>query len=372
MSSMWGKRLQLSLFGESHGAAVGMTLHGLPAGMALDEDRIARMLARRAGGRDETATARAEKDAPRFLSGVYRGVTNGAPICAVFENADVRADDDALLSRFARPSHADYPANVKYRGFNDPRGGGHFSGRLTAPLTLAGALCETLLAARGIMIGAQILQIGMARGDALTPEECTADRLDAFSRDPFPVLRADKARAMRREILEARAAGDSVGGLVECAAIGLPIGVGEPFFDSVESVLSHVIFSIPGVRGVSFGEGFALAALRGSEANDAFEMRGGRAAPRGNNAGGVNGGLTNGMPLIARVAFRPTPSIGKAQAMARLDGAGVEEQSVRGRHDPCFVPRAVPVVEAAVALGLTELILSDSQTLEAIGEDQQC
>lgn len=357
MSSMWGKRLCLTLFGESRGQAVGMALHGLPAGLPVDEDALRMALARRAGGKDATTTARAEKDVPRFLSGVLNGVTNGAPICLIFENADVRADDDQLLSRFARPSHADFPAHVKYGGFNDHRGGGHFSGRLTAPLVAAGALCRMYLAQKGVTVGAQILQIGMARGDALTPEECTRERLNAFAIDPFPTLKESKRRAMRKEILEARAAGDSVGGIVECATIGLPIGVGEPFFDSVESVLSHVIFSIPGVRGVSFGEGFALAALRGSEANDAFEMRGGIAAPRGNNAGGVNGGLTNGMPLIARVAFRPTPSIGKKQAMARLDGTAVEEQSAIGRHDPCIVPRATPAVEAAVAIGLTELML---------------
>ncbi len=368
MSSMWGKRLHLALFGESHGEAVGMVLHGLPAGMAMDEERMNAMLRRRAGGGSEIATARAEKDAPRFLSGVYNGKTDGAPLCAVFENGDVRPDDDALLSQFARPSHADYPAHEKYRGFNDPRGGGHFSGRLTAPLVLAGTLCESYLDTLGITIGAQILQIGMVRGDALTPEECTADRLVSFAHDAFPTLNEDKKRAMRKEILEARAQGDSVGGIVECAVAGLSVGVGEPFFDSVESVLSHLLFSIPGVRGVSFGEGFALSALRGSEANDVFEMRSGRAAPRGNNAGGVNGGLTNGMPLITRVAFRPTPSIKKAQAMASLDGEGVEMKSVFGRHDPCIVPRAVPAVEAAVAVGLTELILSNSQTTRATGE----
>lgn len=368
MSSMWGKHLQLALFGESHGEAVGMVLHGLPPGIPTDEKRVFDMLSRRAGGKGDLTTARAEKDKPRFVSGLYRGVTDGAPICALFGNSDVKPDDDALLHTFARPSHADFPAQIKYRGFRDPRGGGHFSGRLTAPLVLAGALCEGYLASKGIAIGAQILQIGMARGDALTPDECTKERLAAFACDPFPALSEGKKRAMMKEIISARALGDSVGGIVECAAAGLPVGVGEPFFDSVESVLSHLVFSIPGVRGVSFGEGFALAALRGSEANDAFEMRNGRAVPRGNNAGGVNGGLANGMPLILRAAFRPTPSIARPQQMARLDGTGVEEKSVLGRHDPCIVPRAVPAIEAAVALGLTELMLSDPRLTQATGE----
>lgn len=359
MRSTWGNNLQLTIFGESHGAAIGMVVDGLPIGIALDEEAVARDMARRAPGNDPTATARKEADRVRIVSGLYQGHTTGAPVCGIIENTNTRSGDYEQMQRLMRPGHADYAGYVKYRGQNDPRGGGHFSGRLTAPLVFAGALCRQALSARGVEVAAHIAAIGGVEDARLDPADVTAAQLCALRAMRFALLEPLREAEMRARVEEARLMQDSVGGVVECAAVGVPAGLGAPFFDSLESTLSHLLFSIPAVKGVEFGDGFALAASRGSLANDAMRAREGRVVCLTNHNGGVTGGITDGMPVICRAAIKPTPSIGRPQKtvdVASLEDAQIE---VRGRHDPCIVPRAVPVVESAMLIALTDLMLEE-------------
>jgi len=350
MSNTWGRNLTLSIFGESHGAAIGMALAGLPPGLRIDWEAVRREMARRAPGRSPLATARKEADDFEVLSGEWEGFTTGAPLAAIIRNGDTRPSDypPGLL----RPGHADLPALRKYRGFADPRGGGHFSGRLTAPLVLAGAIARQALSARGIALGARIHSIHGARDIQLAPEAILQ-----VSQKPFPVADDAAAEAMRQAILTAKEAGDSVGGVIECAAIGVPAGLGEPFFDSVESAASALLFSIPGVKGVSFGDGFAMAAMWGSEANDALAVQDGEIRPASNHSGGMGGGITNGGALLVSVAIRPTPTIRKPQQTVDARTGEAACASFGGRHDPCIVPRAVPVVEAALAICLLDFLL---------------
>ena len=324
----WGYKLKLSIFGESHGPAIGIVIDGLPPGESMDLDAIAVEMRRRAPGRNDTATARHEDDEAEILSGLKDGKTTGAPLCAVIRNRDTRSGDyDTAL----RPGHADWTALLKYKGHSDRRGGGHFSGRLTAPLVFAGAIAKQLLALRGIEITGHAIQIGQTS----EPDQ------------------------MRDEILAAKSDGDSVGGVVEAVAHGVPGGLGEPFFASVESVTASLLFSIPAVKGVSFGDGFKLAGLRGHQANDELFLEEGHIRARTNHNGGILGGITNGEPVVVHAAFKPTPSISKMQRTVDSDTMQETEFSVRGRHDPCIVPRAVPVVEAALALSLLDLLLMD-------------
>ena len=357
MRGQWGNKLQLSLFGESHGEAVGIVIDGLPAGIALDMEAVALDLARRSPGRDPTATQRREPDAVRVLSGLYRGATTGAPLCGVIDNVGARSQDyDALLS-VMRPGHADFTGWVKFSGFNDPRGGGHFSGRLTAPLVFAGAVARQVLARDGVTVGAHIQSIHTVRDGLLDDADIPAETLDALRTMRFPLLDPGIEQAMRAEIERAHANGDSVGGVVACAAVGVPAGWGEPFFGSVESVLAGLLFSIPAVKGVSFGGGFGLTTMLGSEANDPFVIDGERIRTTTNHHGGVLGGITSGMPVTVRVGLKPTPSIARTQRTVDLRTHQPAELNVGGRHDPCIVPRAVPVVESAVLLGLLSLAL---------------
>ncbi len=321
MSGMWGNKIKLSIFGESHGEAVGITVCGLPAGMEVDLDFIKSELRRRAGGHDEFSTPRLEKDEFKFIGGVFNGRLSGSPVCCIIPNTNTRSVDYDKYKSIMRPSHADYTAFVKYNGFNDYRGGGHFSGRITAALVVAGALCKMYLKPKGVSFEGKII---------------TED--------------------LENKIIQAKAECDSVGAIVEVTASGVPAGVGSPFFDSVESVLSHLLFSIPGVKGVEFGAGFALADMRGSRANDEFQIEKGKVVTKTNNSGGINGGITNGMPVVVRAAFRPTPSIAKKQNT--IDVSAMEEVTceVKGRHDPCIARRAVVVAESAVAIGMTELL----------------
>ena len=323
----FGENLRLTLFGESHGPAVGMTLDGLPAGITLDMEAIQTELDRRAPGGSELTSARQESDRPVFLSGLLSGRTTGAPLTAVFRNEDTQSED--YTPNLPRPSHSDLPAQIKYKGFADYRGGGCFSGRLTAPMVLAGAVCRQILAARKVEIKGELVRVGAAEGTELNFE-------------------------MRKEILDARASGDSVGGTVECVATGLPAGVGELFFGGMESRISAMLFAIPGCKGVEFGDGFALSAMRGSAANDAICIERGRIYTETNHSGGLNGGLTNGMPVIVRAAFRPTPSIAREQKTVDLKTMENTTMRCRGRHDPCIALRAVPVVEACVAFCLLD------------------
>lgn len=357
MSSIWGDRVQLSIFGESHGNGIGVVVDGLPAGYEIDLEQAAVQMSRRAPGRDATSTMRREADAPRILSGLFNGKTSGAPLAAVIENTDTRSGDYDDIARMARPGHADYTGYIRYKGCNDPRGGGHFSGRLTAPLVFAGAVCRQILKQEGISVGGHIASIAGVKDGLFDPVGVSAAQLDSLAAVPFSLLDHTVESAMRAEVERARLDCDSVGGVVECAAVGLPAGLGSPMFGGVENVLSSILFGIPAVRGVEFGAGFNAAEMRGSQHNDPFYRReDGVIATKTNHHGGVLGGITSGMPLIVRVAFKPTASIAQPQQTVELLSGKPCELSVKGRHDPCIVPRALPVVEAAVALGLINLM----------------
>lgn len=345
--------MEYVIFGESHGPAIGVTLTGVPAGLVLDMDFIQRQLDRRAPGKDPTATARKETDVPQLLSGVFEGKTTGAPLTAVIPNADTHSSDYADLARKPRPGHSDYAAFVRYGGHNDYRGGGHFSGRLTAPLVFAGAVAQLILAQRGVQIGAHISEV-YGVSDAIL--EDPLDLMALRSKD-FPVLDDAKGQEMRQAILDAKAEGDSVGGAVECAVTGLPAGLGDPDLGkNVEGIFSQHLFAIPAVKAVGFGAGVAFSYMRGSEANDPLEVQDGKVVAKTNHAGGVNGGITNGMPVVFEVTFRPTPSIALPQQTIDLRTGEAVELNINGRHDPCIVSRAVPVVEAAAALAACQVL----------------
>ena len=358
MSSTYGENLKLSIFGQSHGPAIGMTLDGIPAGLPVDTEKLQAFLNRRAPGQNDWSTPRREEDRPEFLGGILDGFTCGAPIAAVIYNKNTRSGDYANLKDCPRPGHADYTAQVKYGGFQDAAGGGHFSGRLTAPLCIAGGLCKQWLEEMGIQVTAHITCIGHAVDDSFDPVDPDIDAVLPH----FPVLHQDSAEAMMAEIALARAEGDSVGGIIECAVTGLPAGIGEPMFGGVESRIAQIVYGIPAVKGVSFGLGFTAAQLRGSENNDRYTLRGGKIAAEANGSGGILGGITNGMPVIFDVAVKPTPSISRPQQSVSLSRGEVQELVVKGRHDPCIVPRAVPVVEAAAAIAIYDLILGNTQT----------
>lgn len=357
MSSEWGRYLQISIFGESHGPGIGVTLNGLPAGIPIDEGELSAFLGRRAPGRDKTSTPRRESDLPEILSGLLNGHTTGAPMAALIRNENTRSSDYSELERTARPGHADYTGFVRYGGFNDVRGGGHFSGRLTAPLCFAGGIAKQVLGSRGIAVGAHIEQIGGIRDIRYDAVSLDAQTLLAPGMKPFPVLDDSAGERMRQAVEEARMEQDSVGGAVECAAIGLPPGIGSPMFDGLENRIASILFGIPAVKGVEFGEGFGVCGLRGSQDNDPFCMQSGEVCTTQNRAGGILGGISTGMPVVVRAAFKPTPSISRIQQTVDFISGTEKELAVRGRHDPCIVPRAVPVVEAAVAVALLDCML---------------
>ena len=342
------------IFGESHGPAIGVTLTGVPAGLELDMDAIAREMARRAPGRSALSTARREDDQPEILSGVFEGKTTGAPLCAVIANTDTRSQDYTRTKDLARPGHADYPARVRYQGYNDYRGGGHFSGRLTAPLVFAGAVAKQILARRGVFVGAHISSV-YGISDQLLEDW---DSLRAVADKDFPVLDDRAGEQMRQAILEAKDEQDSVGGAIECAVFGLPAGLGGPDFgENAEGIFSQYLFAVPAVKAVGFGAGAAFALMRGSEANDPLYMDDdGAVRAEQNCAGGINGGITNGMPVTFEVTIRPTPSIALPQESVDLRTGEETEIEIKGRHDPCIVPRAVPVIEAAAALAACEVL----------------
>ena len=356
MSSEFGNLLKISVFGQSHGKAIGVVVDGLPAGEAIDLEELNAFLARRKPGKSPLSTARKESDAPVFLSGLENGVTCGAPLCAVIENSDQHSSDYTELRDKPRPGHADYTAFVKWGGQADMRGGGHFSGRLTAPLCIAGGIARQILARRGVYVGAHLWSVGTER-DTPFPLRPTRELFEAVAAKPFPVLDDQAGERMQSLILEARQAQDSVGGVIECAAVGLPAGLGDPMFGGVENRLSAALFGIPAVKGVEFGDGFAAARAHGSENNDPFIMEGGRVAAETNHAGGILGGITSGMPIVLRTAMKPTPSIARPQRTVSLSAGAGTELVIHGRHDPCIAHRAVPVVEAVTAAVLLDLLL---------------
>ena len=352
MNNTFGRNITLTLFGESHGPEIGCVLDGLTPGLHVNEEYIAAQLAlRRPVGR--ISTARVEKDPFRIVSGVYQGRTTGTPLCILIPNTEARSEDYVNLKTTPRPGHGDYTGYVKYRGFADPRGGGHFSGRLTAPLVAAGAIAIGALRSRGITIGTHIARLA---GIADRPFDRLGEDVARLGSLPFAVLDEAAGEKMRSAIETAAKDGDSVGGVLETAVLGLPAGLGEPWFDTVEGLLSHALFSIPAVKAVEFGDGFALAEGRGSETNDPFRMENGRVTTSSNHNGGVNGGITNGMPLIFRTAVKPTPSIGLPQRTVDLSTGENVELTLTGRHDPCIVHRARVVQDSLTALVLLDLL----------------
>lgn len=360
MSSTWNSRLRLSIFGQSHAPAIGMTLDGIPAGEAVDLDELQQFLNRRAPGKAPWATKRREEDAPEFLSGLLDGVTCGAPIAAMIRNENTRSGDYNNLRDVPRPGHADFTAAMKFGGFQDVAGGGHFSGRLTAPLCIAGGICLQLLRHRGIYIGAHIASIGGIADQRFDPISVQEETFSELSTLDFPVLHEQAGVQMKKAIEEARLEEDSLGGVVECAVIGLPVGLGEPMFDGMENRIAQLVFGIPAVKGIEFGAGFAVASMRGSQQNDPFYWDGDTVKTRKNDHGGILGGITTGMPLIFRAAVKPTPSIGKEQESVSLAQKESVPLIIKGRHDPCIVPRAVPCMEAAAALAVYDALLEQT------------
>ena len=358
MSSTYGENLKLSIFGQSHGPAIGMVLDGIPAGLPVDEDKLMSFMVRRAPGQGDWSTPRKEADKPEFLGGVLDGFTCGAPIAAVISNTNTRSGDYEDLKYCPRPGHADFTAQIKYGGFQDTAGGGHFSGRLTAPLCIAGGLCKQWLEEMGIRIGAHIAQIGFMEGEYFSPLNPALDKIGAI----FPTLSAESAEIMQQTIAKARSGGESVGGIIECAITGLPAGIGEPMFGGVESKLAQIVYGIPAVKALEFGQGSSFAVACGSMANDAYTIEDGEIRTVTNHCGGILGGITNGMPVLFHVTIKPTPSISQPQQTVDLRTGEVTTIRVKGRHDPCIVPRAVPVVEAAAAIAIYDLILGNTQT----------
>lgn len=357
MSGIYGLNIKMSIYGESHGKAVGVVLDGLPPGLALDEEAIAKEMARRAPGQSALTTARKESDAVEIQSGFFNGYTTGTPLCARIANSDQHSKDYSILKDKMRPGHGDYAGSVRYQGYNDYRGGGHFSARLTASLVFAGAVAKQALAQYGITVGAHILRIHDLVEPSFNPlgeGEATLKTIDSKA---FPVLDDAIGEKMQACILNAKGALNSVGGVIELMAINLPAGLGAPYFDSVESRLSQILFSVPAVKGIEFGEGFGFAKLTGAEANDQMHYENGKVRCFTNHNGGITGGLTNGMPLLFRVAMKPTPSISREQKTVSLAEKADTTLTIVGRHDPCIVQRAIPVIEAVTAWTLWDLLI---------------
>ncbi len=355
--SYYGNNLKLTVFGESHGEAIGMTLAGIPSGHKIDMDGVLLQMARRAPGKDPTATPRLEKDLPSVKSGLLDGVTTGAPIACLIENTNTRSSDYGNILELPRPGHSDYTAFVKYGGCNDIRGGGHFSGRLTAPIVFAGAVVRQILEEQGVKIAAHIASIGKVEDKLFDPANIPVELLDRLSRESFALIDRSVEGEMRAEIEAAKSENDSVGGVIECAVTGLPAGLGGPLFDGLEGEIAKAVFGVPAVKGVEFGLGFKAASVRGSENNDSFVTRDGKIVTETNNCGGILGGITDGMPVVFRAAIKPTPSISKPQKTVSLVTGAESELVVKGRHDPCIVPRAVSVIEAVAAIAVFDMML---------------
>lgn len=352
-----GNKLKVTVFGQSHAPAIGCVIDGLPSGFAPDMERLSAFMARRAPGQNAWSTNRKESDTPEILSGLVEGRTCGAPVSMLIRNSDQHSRDYAGLKRTPRPSHADYTALIKYGDDYDIRGGGQFSGRLTAPLCFAGVLALQILEQRGVTIAAHIARIENVQDPSPDFAAVTREELTALLKKPFPVFDDGAGVRMRQAIEAARLDADSVGGVIRCFALGLPAGLGEPMFGGVENRLAAALFGIPAVRGVSFGTGFAAAGMRGSEHNDPFVMDGDRVSARTNHAGGVLGGITSGLPLVVNIAVKPTASIAKEQETVDLEKKESTRLVIHGRHDPCIVPRAVPVAEAVTALTVLDMLL---------------
>lgn len=353
MSSLWNNRISISIFGESHGPAIGVVIDNLPPGEHIDIEELGRFLSRRAPKKDGTTTMRIEKDLPQIMSGLINDKTTGTPLCAFIQNTDTRSKDYSNISKLARPGHADYTGAVRYKGFNDIRGGGHFSGRLTAPLCFAGAICGQILEKRGIYTGAHIAEIHNIKDDMFDRTNVNKNEILDVRYKKFPVINDSRGEEMFEDIQKTRIGCESLGGIIECACVNVPAGIGSPIFDGLENTLAQLIFGIPAVKGLEFGAGFLTAKMVGSQNNDDFYVdERGHVKTKTNNHGGILGGISSGMPITLNVAIKPTPSISKPQDTIDLGDMKNDVLSIKGRHDPCIVPRAVPCVEAAVNIGI--------------------
>lgn len=356
MSSTYGEKIKISVFGESHGNGIGVVIDGLPAGVKIDIDKVLVQMARRAPGNDKTATTRKESDIPKILSGMLNGVLTGAPLCAVIENTNTKSGDYGNIMSCPRPGHSDYTAFVKYNASNDVRGGGHFSGRITAPIVFAGAVCRQILENKGIKIAAHINSIGDVNDSRFDPVCIDDELINRLNNSPFSLIDQSIEQNMRSQVEAARINLDSIGGTVECAVTGIKAGIGEPMFNGVEGVIAKAVFGVPAIKGIEFGRGFELAKMRGSQSNDPFEYKDGKVVTKTNNCGGILGGITDGMPILFTAAVKPTPSIAQKQQTVDLQKKENTQLEIKGRHDPCIVPRAVPVIEAVTAIAIINLM----------------
>ncbi|WP_426350742.1 chorismate synthase [Alloiococcus sp. CFN-8] len=355
MSSTIGENIKITIFGESHGPSIGVVIDGLPPGEIIDMESLQIFLERRAPGRAAYSTPRKEADKPIFLSGLLNGKTTGTPLCAIINNTNIRSQD--YNRDIPRPGHADYTGYVKYKGYNDAAGGGHFSGRLTAPLSIAGGICLQILERMGITIGAHIYSIERVKDTPFDPVNITKEELIGLVNKPFSVIDEAKGEEMKSAIFEAKKEMDSLGGVIECCILGAPIGLGDPMFHGIENRLSQMVFGIPAIKGIEFGSGFQGSEKRGSENNDPYIIKDKRITLESNNSGGILGGISTGMPIIFRAAVKPTPSIGKEQKSVSISENTPIPLNLHGRHDPCIVPRALPCIEAAAALVMLDMLL---------------
>lgn len=356
MGNSFGNKIKYTIFGESHGNAIGIVIDGLPSGIKLDINFIKEEMARRAPGRNEMSTSRKEGDSFEILSGYFEGRTTGTPLCSIIYNSDQHSKDYEKIKYVMRPGHADYTGYVRYSGFNDYRGGGHFSGRITAPLVFAGAVAKIILKEKGIEVGSHVLSIKNVKDKYFDKVNVDKEMIMNLRKKYIPTIDEDAEIKMKDAILNAKKEQDSVGGIIEAAIINVPTGLGDPFFDSVESNISHIIFSVPAVKGIEFGTGFDITNMMGSEANDDYYYDNGKVKTYTNNNGGILGGITNGMPIIFRAALKPTPSIGKKQRTIDIKDKKDTYIEVTGRHDPCIVLRAVPVIEAAASIAILDFL----------------
>ena len=356
MGNSFGNKIKYTIFGESHGNAIGIVIDGLPSGIKLDINFIKEEMARRAPGRNEMSTSRKEGDSFEILSGYFEGRTTGTPLCSIIYNSDQHSKDYEKIKYVMRPGHADYTGYVRYSGFNDYRGGGHFSGRITAPLVFAGAVAKIILKEKGIEVGSHVLSIKNVKDKYFDKVNVNKEMIMNLRKKYIPTIDEDAEIKMKDAILNAKKEKDSVGGIIEAAIINVPTGLGDPFFDSVESNISHIIFSVPAVKGIEFGTGFDITNMMGSEANDDYYYDNGKVKTYTNNNGGILGGITNGMPIIFRAALKPTPSIGKKQRTIDIKDKKDTYIEVTGRHDPCIVLRAVPVIEAAASIAILDFL----------------
>lgn len=356
LSGMWGNNIKISIFGESHGSAIGINVDNLPSGFTLDMKEVTSEMKRRSPGNNNLSTLRKEDDEPEILSGYFEGKTTGTPLCAIIRNKDNKSKDYSKIKDVMRPGHGDYPGFVKYSGFNDYRGGGHFSGRITAPMVFAGSICKQILRKEKIEIVSHIQSIGEIKDKSFLDCDLDEELINSLKYGEFPLINKNLEDKMKNKILNAKKEGDSVGGVIECIILGVESGIGSPFFDSVESTLAHLMFSVPAVKGIEFGRGFNITEMKGSKANDEYYLDEKKIKTKTNNNGGISGGITNGMPIIFRVAIKPTPSIYKEQGTVDIRTMEETTLKIEGRHDPCIVQRALPVIEGVSAIGILDLI----------------